>query len=74
MVVRVENSYQIAQPAIIAENDALIGYDRGTSVDEDALAQHQGTIWASANLNWDRLAAQQQASALDRSGRDEHRP
>ncbi len=39
----------------------------------DTLAEHEGTIWASAHLDWDGLAAQEQASALDRSGREDHR-
>jgi hypothetical protein len=67
MVVGVENGHQIPEPAIVTEYDAVIGYDRGTRVDEDTLAEHEGAIWAGAHLDWDVLAAQEQASALDRS-------
>ena len=73
MVVRIENGHEVAEPAIVTEYDAVVGHDRGASVDEDPLAEHKGTIWASANLDWDCLAAQEQASASDRSGREDHR-
>jgi len=73
MVVGVKNGHQVPEPAIVTEYDAVIGHDRGTSVNEDTLAEHEGTIWASAHLDWDGLAAQEQASALDRSGREDHR-
>jgi hypothetical protein len=74
MVVGVENGHQVPEPAIITECNAVIGYDRGTRVDEDTLAEHERAIFAGAQLDWYRLTAQKQASALDRSGREEHRP
>jgi hypothetical protein len=41
MVVRVENGHQIPYQAIIADYYAVIGHDRGPSVDEDTLAEHK---------------------------------
>jgi hypothetical protein len=73
MVVGVENGYQVADQAIVTDYDAVIGYDRGTSVDEDTLAEHKGTILGGAHLDWYRLAAQEQASTRDRSCGDEDR-
>ena len=73
MVVRVENGYQVPDQGIVTDFDAVIGHDRGTSVDEDTLAEDKGAVLGSAQLDWYRLAAQGQASARDRSGRDEHR-
>jgi hypothetical protein len=65
MVVRVENGHQVPDQAIVTEHNALIGHDRGTSVDEDTFAEHKGSILGSAQLYWDRLTAQEQASARD---------
>jgi hypothetical protein len=65
MMVRVENGHEVAYPAILTQYYAVIGNDRGTSVDEHPFAQHQGSIWAGTNLNRDGLAAQAQTSALD---------
>ena len=73
MVVGVENGHQVPDQAIVTEYDAVIGHDRGTSVDEDTLAEHKGAIWASAHLDRYRLAAQEQTSARDRSSGEEHR-
>src|SRR6185312_13753543 len=73
MEVSVENGCQVSDQAIVSDNDALIGYDRGTTVDEDALAQHERAIPGSTQLDWYRLAAQEQAAACDRSGGVEHR-
>jgi hypothetical protein len=58
MVVRVENGYQVPDQAIVADNYAVSGHDRGTSVDEDALAEHKGTILAGAQLDWNRFTTQ----------------
>jgi hypothetical protein len=73
MVVRIENGHEVPDPAIVPQYYAEIGHDGGTGVDKDPFAYYQGSIWASANLDRDRLAAQAQTSALDRSGREEHR-
>src|SRR4051812_10616510 len=73
MVVRVKNGHQIPYQATVTDHDAVIGHDGGASVDEDTLADHKGAIPGSSHLDWDRLTAQEQASALDRSAGDEHR-
>jgi hypothetical protein len=73
MVVRVENSRQVPDQAIVTDNDTVIGHDSRTSVDEDTLAEHKGAILGSAHFDWYRLRAQEQASARDRSGGDKHR-
>jgi hypothetical protein len=73
MVVRVKNGHQVSDQAMVADLDAVIGHDRGTGVDEDTLAEHKGAILASAQLDWDRLTAQEQASTRDRPAGDEHR-
>jgi hypothetical protein len=73
MVVRVENGHQVPDQAMVSDLDPVIGHDRGASVDEDTLAEHKGAILASAHLDWDRLATQEQAPTLDRSAGDEHR-
>jgi hypothetical protein len=73
MVVRVENGHQVPDQAIVTDHDAVIGHDRSTGVDEDPLAEDKGAMLASAHLDWYRLTAQEQASARDRSGGDEHR-
>jgi hypothetical protein len=73
MMVGVENGHEVAYPAIVTKYYAVVGHDCGTSVDEHPFAQHQGSIGAGANFNRDSLAAQAQTSALDRSGREEHR-
>jgi hypothetical protein len=74
MVVRVENRCQVPDQAIVTDNDTVIGHDHRTSVDEDTLAEHKGPILGSAQLDWYRLTAQEQASAGDRSGGEEDRP
>ena len=73
MVIRVENGHQVPDAAIVTDYDAMISHDGGTGVDEDALADHKGTIAAGAHLDWYCLTAQEQASALDRSEGDKHR-
>jgi hypothetical protein len=73
MVIRVENGHQVPDAAIVTDYDAMISHDRGTGVDEDALADHKGSIAAGAHLDWYCLTAQEQASALDRSEGDKHR-
>src|SRR5205807_1280346 len=73
MVVRIENGHQISDQAIVTDDDVVSGHDCGTSVYEDTLAEHKRAILGSAQLNRYRLAAQEQASALDRSGGEEHR-
>jgi hypothetical protein len=73
VVVGVKNGHQIAEPAIVTQYDAVIRHDRGTRVDEDALAEYEGATWAGADLDWDSLAAEEQAAALDRPGREDHR-
>ena len=73
MVVGVKNGHQVPEPAIVTEYDAVIGHDRGTSVDEDTLAEHKGAMLGSAHLDWYCLTAQEQASARDRSGGDQYR-
>ena len=70
MVVRVENSHQIPDQAIVTDNDTVGGHDGRTTV--DTLAEHKGAILGSAHLDWHRLAAQEQASACNRSGGDKH--
>jgi hypothetical protein len=74
MVVRVENGHQVPDQAIVTDHDAVISHDRGTSVDEDTFAEHKGGILGSAHFDWDRLTAQEQASARNRSSGEEHRP
>jgi hypothetical protein len=73
MVIRVKNGHQIPDAAIVTDYDAMISHDRGTSVDEDALADHKSSIVASADLDWYCLTAQKQASAFNRSEGDKHR-
>ena len=73
VVVGVKNGHQIAEPAIVTQYDAVIRHDRGTRVDEDALAEYEGATWAGADLDWDSLAAEKQTAALDRPGREDHR-
>ena len=53
MMVRVENGHEVTYPAIVTQYYAVIGNDRGTSVDEHPFAQHEGSIWAGANFNRD---------------------
>jgi hypothetical protein len=72
MVVRVENSHQIPDQAIVTDNDTVSGHDSRTTVDEDTLAEHKGAILGSPHLDWHRLAAQEQTSACNRSGGDKH--
>jgi len=74
VVVRVENGRQVPNQAIVTDHDAVSGHNSGTSVDEDTLAEHKGTILGSAQLDWYRLTPQEQASAGDRSGGEEDRP
>jgi hypothetical protein len=57
MVVRVENSRQVPDQAIVTDKDTVIGHDSRTSVDEDTLAEHKGAILGSAHLDWYRLRA-----------------
>jgi hypothetical protein len=73
MVVRVENGHQVPDQAIVTDDNAVIVHDRGTSVDKDTLAEHKGTILGCTHLDWNRLTAQEQAPARDRSAGDEHR-
>jgi hypothetical protein len=47
--------------AIVTDHDAVRGH-------EDALAEHNGAVLASAELGRYRLTSQEQASARDRSG------
>jgi hypothetical protein len=72
MEVTVEDGRQIADQAIVTDHNAVVGHDRGTGVDEDALAELKGAILGSAQLDWHRLTAQEQASACDQSGGVEH--
>jgi len=72
MVVRVENCHQVPDQAIVTDFDAVAGHDRGTGVDEDTFAEHKGATLGSTQLDWYRLAAQEQASARDRSSGEEH--
>jgi hypothetical protein len=67
MVVRVENSRQVPDQAIVTDSDTVTSHDSCTSVDEDTLAEHKGAILGSAHLDWYRLTAQEQASD-DRPG------
>ena len=39
-----ENRHQVPDQAIVTDYDAVIRYDRGTSVDEDPLAEHKGAV------------------------------
>jgi hypothetical protein len=65
MVVRVEDRHQVPDQAIVTDYDVVIRYDRGTSIDEDAFAEHKGAVLACAHLNRYRLTAQVQAPASD---------
>ena len=65
MMVKVENGHQVPNQTTITDYNAVIGYDRGTSVDEDTLAEHKGAILGSAQLDWYGRTAQEQASACD---------
>jgi hypothetical protein len=65
MVVRVEDGHQVTDQAIVTDYDVMIRYDRGTSVDEDALAEHKRAVRRGAHFDWYRLTAQVQASARD---------
>jgi hypothetical protein len=55
MVVRVENRHQIPDQAIVTDFDAVIGHDRGTSVDEDTLAEDKEPCLAAPQGNESRL-------------------
>jgi hypothetical protein len=57
MVVRIENGHQVSNQAIVANYDAMIRYDRGTSVDKDALAEHKRSVRCGAHFDWYRLTA-----------------
>jgi hypothetical protein len=72
MMVRVKNGHQIPDQAIVTDFNAVIGDDRGTSVDEDTLTEYKAAVLGSAHLDWYRLTAQEQASARNRSGCEEH--
>jgi hypothetical protein len=65
MMVRVEDGNQVPDQTIVADFDSVIGNDRGTSVDENAFAEHKGAMFGSAQLDWYRLTPQEQASARD---------
>ena len=43
-MVRIEDGHQVADQTIVADFGAVIGHDRGTSVDEDSLAEHEGAM------------------------------
>jgi hypothetical protein len=74
MEVTVENGRQVPDQAIVSDHDATIGNNRGTGVNEDTLAQHEGAIPGRAQLDWYRLAAKVQASARDGSVSEQHGP
>jgi hypothetical protein len=73
MMVGVENCRQVSDQTIVTDLDAMIGYDGCTSVDENLLADHKGTIFGGTYFDWYGLAAETQASACDRPTGDKHR-
>jgi hypothetical protein len=73
MVIGIENCHEVPNAAIVTDFDATVSHDRGTSVDEDALADHKGPFRTGPYLDWYRLAAQEQAPARDGTGGEKYR-
>jgi hypothetical protein len=65
MMVKVENGHQVPNQTTVADCYAVIGHDRGSSVNENTLTEHKGAILGSAQLDWYGRTAQEQASACD---------